>query len=151
MPVNEKEFSALLALLSGRSEEHNRLLDELDPAEQARGYSALIAAGMFELAEKRFIRDGKYAPRSEVLAYVAHARGKSDDFADELDPRIAERVLLCALDEGEIDDIDNSEAIKTQLWLLGALVDDEEFSRDELHSFLKLARRTADEWLEPEP
>jgi hypothetical protein len=149
MPVSDKEFDALWALLSGRSDEHARLLDEVDPAQAAKGYSALITAAMLELAEKRFIRDGKYVPDSEVVGYVAFARGKSEHFADEVDPRIAERVLFCVLDRGDLDDLDDDEVIKTQLYLLASLVGDEGFSDDELDAFLKTARRIADEFMEP--
>ncbi|GLZ07035.1 hypothetical protein Acsp03_45010 [Actinomadura sp. NBRC 104412] len=149
MPVKDKEYDALLALLRGRSDEHGRLLDELDPAEQARGYGALVSAALLEMAEKRFIRNGKYVPGSEVVAYVAHARSMSDAFADEVDPRIAERVLFCALDQGDLDDIDARVIFETQLWLLVALVRDEQFASDaELESLLNEARQLADDVME---
>jgi broad specificity phosphatase PhoE len=149
MPVSDIEFNALLALLRGRSEEHARLLDQLDPAEKGRGYGMLIAAALLELAEKRFIRDGKYVPDDEVVAYVARARSISDTIADELDPRIAERVLFAALDQGDLDGLDPGEIVNAQLWLLAVLVRDEQFSTDsEVESFLKVARRLADDILE---
>ena len=150
MPVDDKEFGALLALLSGRAEEHDRLLDDLDPAGQAAGYSALVAAAMFRLAERRFIRDGKYVPASEIVAYVAHARAKSDDFAEELDPRIAERVLLAALDQDDIDDIEAGKVFYTELGLLVAMVHDEQFaSESDIETFLQGVRPLADDWMEP--
>ncbi|WP_395108843.1 hypothetical protein [Actinomadura sp. SCN-SB] len=145
-------MAALKALLSGRPDEHERLIDEIERVEgpDAGGrHSVLIAAGMFEAAEKRFIRNGRYASKEEIIAYVASVRSRSEAAANDLDAMLAERVLLAALDQGEIDDIDDEAVVMTQLLLMAALVGDEEYSEEELDGFLALVRRTADEWLEP--
>jgi hypothetical protein len=152
MPVSDRQMAALKALLSRQVDEHQRLIDEIEREEgpDARErHSALIAAGMFEAAEKRFIRNGKYAPNNEVVSYIAEVRSRNEAAAEDLNPAIAERVLLTALDQGDTDGIDADTVVMAQLLLMAALVGDEEYSEAELDEFLKQVRRTADEWLEP--
>jgi hypothetical protein len=147
MPVNDKHCAALHAFLSGRTEEHERLVDAMDPADANKHYSLLITAALIEMAEKRFIRDGKYVPQNEIIEYVAFARGKSDDFAEDVDPRVAERVLLTVLDQGDLDGIDNDQVVQAQLYMLTSLVHDEQFSDEELASLVEAARRMVNDAL----
>jgi hypothetical protein len=154
MPVTDKQMAALKALLSGRPEEHGLLLDEIAATEgpdAGERYSLLIGAAAFEAIEKRFIRDGKYVSRNEVVAYVASVRSRTEGAADTLHPRLTERIILAALDQENIDDIDTETVVTTQHLLLAALVGDEQYSEEDLDAFLALVKRTADEWLEADP
>ncbi|GLZ07036.1 hypothetical protein Acsp03_45020 [Actinomadura sp. NBRC 104412] len=147
MTVSDKQVAAVRALLTGQSEEHSRLIDEMGPVDVGRGYTALVAAGVFELIDKRFMREGVAAPDDDIVAYVAFARQKSEAFAEGLKPGIAERVMLAALDKAELADIDNNDVAMAQFYLLMSLVHDEQFSDEELDTFLMRARKTADIWL----
>ncbi|WP_433469325.1 hypothetical protein [Spirillospora sp. CA-128828] len=147
MPVTDEQIATLEAQLAGRTDEHRRLLDQLDRAEASTGYSALVAAGVFEAADRRFMQGGTPAPDSDVIDFVATVRASSQAATEALDPQIAERIILAALGKGEIDDIDDNTVIGHQMFLLAALVADEHFNAEELSTFLTQARETADHWL----
>lgn len=147
MPVTDEQVETLRAQLEGRTEDHLRMLDQLDPEEANVGYAMLIGAGFLVAAERRFIRDGKYVPDSEVIDFIANLRQVNEETAKLLDPHIAERILFAALDKGDIDDIDNDTVVGTEIFLLGAMIYDEQLSSDELDAFLREARELADRWL----
>ncbi|TDC68086.1 hypothetical protein E1200_12805 [Actinomadura sp. GC306] len=147
MTVTDDHVHTLEAQLAGRTEEHRRRLDQLDPGEDNRGYSALIAAGLLVAIERRFIKDGKYLPRTDVIDYVATLRASSQVAANALDPQIAERIILFGMEQGDIDDIDDNTVLGHQMFLLAALVSDEGFNAHELGTFLTEAREVADQWL----
>ena len=69
------------------------------------------------------------------------------ELSDVVKPGIAERVMLAALDKAGLADIDNNDVAMAQFYLLMSLAHDEQFSDEELDSFLMRARRTADIWL----
>lgn len=147
MAVTDEQLRTLRAQLAGKTEEHLRMLGQLDPVEAKTGYSMLIGAAFFEAAERRFIRNGKYVPDAEVIDFVAAVRSVNEDTAATLDPVIAERILFAALDKGEIDDIDDATVLGHEMFLLAAMIADEGFSDEELDAFLARARETADQWL----
>lgn len=147
MAITDDQLRTLRAQLAGQTEEHLRMLEQLDPAEADTGYAMLIGAAFFEAAERRFIRNGKYVPDAEVIDFVAAVRSVNEEAAATLDPAIAERILLAALDKGEIDDIDDDTVLGHEIFLLAAIIADEELSDEELDAFLAQARGTADQWL----
>jgi hypothetical protein len=151
MPVSERQMAALKALLSVRPKEHERLVDEMEEVEgpdSGGRYAALIGAALFEAVEKRFVRKGKVAPKREIIGYVAEVRSRNENAADDLDPRVAERILMAVLDQGEIDDLDDETVLMHEILLTAVMVIDQQYSEEELDAFLALVRRTADEWLE---
>src|SRR5690606_17276503 len=97
MTVTDKQVAALHAQLAGRGEEHKRLFDELDADEVGHGYSALVAAAVFEAIERRFVKNGKVADDAEVIQFIAELRSKNADVAEKLDPVIAERLIFHSL------------------------------------------------------
>ncbi|TDC97717.1 hypothetical protein [Actinomadura sp. 7K507] len=147
MAVTDDQLETLRAQLEGRTEEHLRMLDQLDPAEANTGYAMLIGAAFFEAAERRFIRNGKYVPDDEVIDFVAAVRSVNEDTATTLDPSIAERILFAVLDKGDIADIDDDTVLGYEIFLLAAMISDESLSADDLDAFLAEARKTADRWL----
>lgn len=147
MAVTDDQLETLRAQLAGRTAEHLRMLDRLDPVEVKTAYATLIGAAFFEAAERRFIRNGKYVPDSEVLDFVAAVRSLNEEAAETLDPETSERILLAALDKGEVDDLDDDVVLGIETFLLGAMIADEQLSDKELDEFLKQARATADQWL----
>lgn len=147
MAITDDQVETLRAQLAGRTEAHLRMLDQLDPVEAGTGYAMLIGAAFFEAAERRFIRNGKYVPDTEVIEFVAAVRSVNEATAKTLDPEIAERIILAALDKGEIDDIDDETILGHEVFLLGAIISDEHLNDEELDAFLTQARTTADRWL----
>lgn len=147
MAITNEEVETLRALLEGRTDEHRRMLEQLDPEQANTSYAMLIGAGFLVAAERRFIRDGKYVPDSEVIDFVAAVRQVNEDTAKIIDPQVAERIILAALDKGEIDDIDNDTVVGTEIFLLGAIISDEHLNTDELDAFLMETRALADRWL----
>lgn len=147
MAVTDDQVATLEAQLTGRTEEHRRRLNQLDPGEAGQGYSALVAAGLLVAIERRFIRNGRYVPHTDVIDYVATLRASSQVAADALDPHIAERIILAGMEQGDIDDIDDNTVLGHQMFLLAALIADENLHADQLRAFLAEARETADRWL----
>ncbi|MFG2091148.1 hypothetical protein [Spirillospora sp. NPDC048824] len=147
MTITDEEVETLRAQLEGRTEDHLRMLEQLDSEQANTSYAMLIGAGFLVAAERRFIRNGKYVPDSEVIDFVAAVRQVNEDTAKILDPHIAERIINAALDRGEIDDIDNDTVIGTEIFLLGAIISDEHLDADELDAFLTETRALADRWL----
>lgn len=147
MAITDEQVAALEALLSGRTDEHKRRLDQFDPAEANRGYSALVAAGCLIAIERQFIRNGKYVPHAEVIDHVATLRASSQVAAEVLDPDITERIILAGMDQGDLDDIDGDIVFGHQLFLLATLIAEEHLNVAELNDFLAEARETADRWL----
>lgn len=151
MAVTNEQVAALHAQLAGRTDEHRRLLQQLDRAEANVGYSALVAAAFYQAAERRFIRDGKVATRAEVIDFIASVRARSDESVDLIDPDIAEHMILqvLGLDAGsDAADIDHDVAFETQIVLMAALVGDAEFTEEELDDFMEKVRADADELTE---
>lgn len=146
MTVTDKQVAALHAQLAGRGEEHKRLFDELDADEVGYGYSALVAAAVFEAIDRRFVRDGKIAEDAEVIDFVADLRSRTADVADDLDPVIAERLIFHSLGKGEIDDIDQTVFFGTQILVLAGLIADANLNEGELESFMNVARSIAEDW-----
>jgi hypothetical protein len=143
MPVTDEQEATLHAQLAGKTDEHVRLLDQLDPVAARTGYSTLVSAAFFLAADKRFPEG---TPTSAIIEYVADVRARSDRTA-EIDPVVAERVLLAVNTDEEIADIDASLSFRTQLVLLAALIADAQLGAQELDHFLLRARRLADRWL----
>ncbi|XRQ13857.1 hypothetical protein ACN3XK_24115 [Actinomadura welshii] len=146
MTVTDKQVAALHAQLAGRGEEHKRLFAELDADEVGYGYSALVAAAVYEAIERRFVRDGKIADDSEVIDFVANLRSRTADVAEDLDPVIAERLIFHSLGKGEINDIDQKVFFGTQILVLAGLIADAGLSEAELDSFMNVARGIAEDW-----
>ena len=146
MTVTDKQVAALHAQLAGQGEEHKRLFAELDADEVGHGYSALVAAAVFEAIDRRFVKDGKVADDTEVIDFVGRLRSRTADVADNLDPVIAERLILHSLGKGEISDIDQKVFFGAQILVLAGLIADAELSEGELDSFMNVARGIAEDW-----
>lgn len=146
MKITDKQVATLHAQLAGRTDEYVRRLDELETEEEQTGYTTLITAAFFEAVDRRFIRNGKTAENSEVIDFIATKREINPVAAEQLDPGVAEQVLLHALGKGTISkEIDGDTLMGTQVLLLAALIGEADLSEDDLESFLAKARAEADE------
>jgi hypothetical protein len=143
MPVTDEQEATLHAALAGRIDEYTRLLDEIDPVAARTGYSTLVAAAFALAVVKRFPEG---TPEAEVIEYVGQVRSRSEEVA-KMDPRVAERVIMAAISDEEIDDIDAKTSFQTQSVVLAALIGDQRLDAAGLDSFMRRARKIADRWL----
>ncbi|WP_141584420.1 hypothetical protein [Actinomadura sp. WMMA1423] len=147
MPVTDKQAATLHAYLAGRTEEHDRLYAELTREEVGYEFSALLAAAVFEAIGRRFIKGEEIASDQDVVKFVADLRSRTSATAAVLDPTVAERLICHSLGRGDVDDIDDKTVFGAQFILLAGLIVDEEFTEDELESFIATARSIADDWI----
>lgn len=146
MPVTDEQVATLRAQLAGDFAEYERLWAQLDPQTARTGYTSLVAAGFFEAVDRRFAKNGAIASPAEVVGFVGDVRTRSDRVADELDPKIAERLVMFALGEGSIADLDDETVAGTQMLLLAALIADEDLDDAGLDEFMAEVRAVADDW-----
>lgn len=143
MPVTDHQVAALRAHVTGDLEEYKRLTSQFDRETDKFGWAALITAGFYEAVDRRFAN-----AKDEVIEYVGSVRVRSDQAADEIDPRIAERLIRYALDEGPDPEVDGKTRALTQMVLLAVLVHDGQYDDDELEQFLADVRRFADQMID---
>lgn len=141
MTVTDEQVAALRAQLRGDRGEHERLFAQLDKSD-SDGYTALIGAAFIVAAERRFLPNGTPA---DVIRFIADVRSQTPVAAERIDPKIAERLVLCALQDDPIDDIDADTAIVTELLLLVGMVASENMQAADLERFLEEARALAEE------
>ncbi|RFS82650.1 hypothetical protein D0T12_24665 [Actinomadura spongiicola] len=148
MTINDRQVEALHVQLAGRpAEEHLRLFNALDETDHI-GYAALLAAGLFEAIQRRFVKDGKVADRSEVIDFIATVRARSESSPDEVNPDVAERIILHALGQGSLSGIDSSAITRHQIILLAGLVAQARYNEAELNAFMRKICADAEEMLE---
>jgi hypothetical protein len=142
MRVSVDQVASLRALLRGDVEDHKRIESRLDPALRPSG-GALISAAFFKAAERKFANGADPSDVPNFVSGISARYGMEDD----IDPRIAERILLATFTDEEIDDIDSRVKGQHFLILLGVIIKDADLSDAELDAFLEEARKLADEWL----
>ena len=141
MAVADNPVAALRALLTGNASENSRLLAEFDRDTDDAGYSALVNAAFFEAVDRRF---GKGSSPADLMAYVADVRSRSSDIAAKMDPNIGERLIRMVLTGEPADDIDTRTSARAKLFILAALIVDQDFGSAELDQFLAKTRKMAD-------
>lgn len=140
MAVTDDQVAALRALLRGDQGEYERLYAQLGKSDGA-SYAALIGAAFIIAAERRFQPDGTTA---DVIEFVAETRSHDPSIAESIDPKIGERLVLAALNDEPIDDIDAKTATVTELLLVAAMTA-KGYEAAELDSLLQEARELVDE------
>jgi len=144
MAVTDQQVAALRAYLKGEFERHSQLLDQLDPVADSDGWSALVAAGFFEAVDRRW---GDNRDTAQIVEYIGSVRTISPELSDQIDPRVAEPLILACLGQGAVPDVDDETRHATQLLLCTALVADAKYDDEALDAFLEEARKIADHWL----
>ena len=144
MPVTDLQVATLRAQLAGDVDEHRRLLAQFDGKSDGVPYVTLTNAAFFEAVEHKFNGD---TTADEIIEFVADVRSRSERVRASLDPRIAERVLLAALTDADISDLDPAQVRRSQTILLNALIADEDLDRASLDTFMATARGLADRLL----
>lgn len=82
--------------------------------------------------------------QADVVEFVSDTRSRSPHFADQVDPVIAERVLMAAITGESLDDVDPRTSYEAQGVLMTAIVADERLDDARLDVFLAEARKLAD-------
>ncbi len=141
MPVTDQQAATLRAMLAGQRTAHERLFAQFDRQADSVAYSALLNAAFFEAVDRRFGKDVK-AP--DIVEFVADVRSRSDHAASAVDPRVAERLIRKVVVGEATDDIDPGSSIKAKLYLVAALVADEDLDDAGLDLFIVKARKLAD-------
>lgn len=144
MPITDEQVATLHAQLAGRTEEHERRLDQLETEEAQAGYIALVTAAFFEAVDRRFITNDKVADRAEVIEFIAYQRSAYPIAAEQFDPTVAEQAVLHALGKGSIsEDVDGETLLGVKILVLAALTAEADYSEAELDGFLAKARAEA--------
>lgn len=140
MAITDDQVALLRTQLRGEFDEYERLYPEFDKS-QTDGYIELIGATFILAAERRFRPNGT---RPDIIMFVAEVRSKTRAAAESIDPKIGERVLLAALTNEPIDDLDADAVILAQLHLLVAITAAEGLSASEIDALLAKARDIVD-------
>ncbi|SNS25294.1 hypothetical protein [Actinomadura mexicana] len=145
MPVTDHQMATLRAQLTGRIDEHRRLLSQMDNA-MANQYLSLATAAFFEAAMRRFVRDGSPVDDAEIIEFVTSVRLRLGD-PDDLDPQAAETLIKIAIEKLPVEakngispELSNS----TKIILLSGMVGDLDPTPDQLEEFLNAARAMTD-------
>jgi hypothetical protein len=100
-----------------------------------------MTTAFFEAVERRF---GSRYRLPEVIMFVATARAGYDETGTDIDPRAAERVVLAALGEGSVDDLEPRTRAVLVTVLLATLIASEGPDDARLDEYLGSARALAD-------
>src|SRR5262245_22549732 len=103
MTVAADQVATLRALLTGDVEGHKRAFEKLDREAAKTGYTALLAAAFAEAVGRRFLDGGT---KSDVVALIGNLRTRTEELADSIEPRTAERLVLSVFTDENIDDLD---------------------------------------------
>lgn len=144
MPVTDEQAATLHAYLAGDFESFQRLYRQLDRTAINQGYKALVSAAFYTAVDQRFAKDSR---RADVVDFVADVRTHHLNNPDEINPRVAERLILAMYTDEEINDLSGEDKFRTQFILLYPLVTDEQYDESALGEFLAEARKLGDDWL----
>ncbi|GLZ10353.1 hypothetical protein Acsp04_05880 [Actinomadura sp. NBRC 104425] len=142
--VSDQMVAALRAYLSGNRAEYDRLFDQFDMKAEGLAWSALIAAGFFEAVDRRWANDRDSA---DIVEYVASVRAKDPELSEQIEPNVAEQLILHALGKSEAPDVDDSDRYAIQFLFMAALIVDERLDGAGLDKFLAAVRELADDVL----
>lgn len=142
MPVTDLQVACLKALLTHDYEEHERLIGQLGDQGMRNGYFPLLTSAFLDGATQRF----RGQKRSDIVRWVAEKRAQRPD-KEQLDPNVAELLLLWAFGKASLDEVDAMTSDGHQTLLLGLLVEEREFDDAQLNAFLQAAREDTDKAL----
>ncbi|WP_326551144.1 hypothetical protein [Micromonospora sp. NBC_01813] len=134
----------LRELTHGNPDTYRERCQQLDAA----GWQELglvLGAGFFLAARERL---GNRTTKGEVIRLVAEIRSTFASTKVDLDPELAEKMLISALtgETGEVEDAEQSALLETELVVLWHLLGDA--SEDKLDRFLVEVDQLAEEWSE---
>jgi hypothetical protein len=142
MPVTDLQVATLRALLVNDFDESRRLMAQISEDELRQGYFPFVQGAFWQAVEHRF--RGK--KRSDMIEWVAGVRANVDS-GNQIDPNVAERLILWVFGKASVDDIDFETDYSHQTMLLGLLVEEQGFDDGELDAFLREARAFTDKMM----
>ena len=129
------------AFLAGDFTEYDRLTSRMNESGWD-GYQYLLGAVFLEAIDRRFATG---YTRADITGLVADARRRFDKSGTVLDLGAAERLVLAALGEGLVDDLNDRIRAQTQILILGELVTKEQRPDADLDDLLNCATDLANE------
>jgi len=143
MVITDDHAAAARAMLALDSDEYERVTARLDQGNAWDGFNVLLAAAFYEAVRRRF---GDGYTLADIIHLVAGVRVRlqEDGEGDELDPKVAEQLVLAVLGNGSAEGLDEEAKAVAQITLLTTLVLDEDLDDAGLDEFLKEARKIAD-------
>ncbi|GAB3429372.1 hypothetical protein [Flindersiella endophytica] len=96
--VSEVHVAAVRALLARDLEAHASLLRQIDREDAADAYGLFFKATFQQAAWRKF---GPRATRADIIRFVGDVRARQPSNAEDLDARIAERLLWGVLGDRE--------------------------------------------------
>lgn len=139
MPVTDTQVGCLRALLTRNFDEYERLIDELGHDGMRSGYFPLLTTAFLLAARAQF--RGKN--RTDMVEWVANVRVERDPNG-QIDPNVAERLILWTFDKASVDDLDVKTIDGHQTVMLSLLVDEQGFDDTGLDAFLQQVREETD-------
>jgi hypothetical protein len=143
MTVSDQQVAALRATLALDAAQAQEWRAQLVGSGDLDGFSELVYAA-FVLAVRRYFPMAW--ARADVVRYVGSVRARGLD-GDDIDPVIAEALIMRALGAGEALHASIEAKVAVQTILLGSLTADLELDSSSLSLFVAEARELADQWL----
>lgn len=140
--ITDGHVDALRAFLTGDLPDALRRNEELREGGDLPGYVELIASTFIVAARRRF--SSKWS-RADVIRYVADVRMKELS-QEDLDPLIAEILVLHALGAEENSLLDEEKWMQNQILLLDAMVQESHLEPLAIDDLLAEARAFAPRW-----
>jgi hypothetical protein len=144
MPVTDEQAAPVRALLARQPDEHDRLYGLLDQEARKTGYQALVSAAFVVAVQRCFPRD---VTAEQVIQFVGDIRSRFPQSANEVDPVIAERLIMGVFNDDYLEDIDRRKSFEVQSVLMVFIIYDENLDDAGLDAFLAEARKLADQWI----
>lgn len=141
MVISDDHIALLRAMLATDGDEYERVADRLDRTNTSGRFDVLVSAAFYEAVHRRF---GRAYTTASVIHFVASARARFDSPEDDIDPVVAERLVLAALGNGSAGDMDDEAKARAQMSLLMALIFDENLNDAGLDEFMRDARMVAE-------
>ncbi|MFG2243732.1 hypothetical protein [Spirillospora sp. NPDC048823] len=137
--VTDMHLAALRTFLAEGPEEWLERYGEEIKNEVDTGYSLLVYCAFGEALRLKF---SPTYTIPQVIRYVADLRLQLEEYAHELDPRVAEGLIRYSLGDKSLNGrppfgVDEVTMMRAQILLLVALVSEEDLDEAELERFIK--------------
>jgi hypothetical protein len=141
--ITDLPIAVLRAVLANDFDTHDRLIERLDRT-RSEAYGLLLAAAFFEAVDRRF---AKGYTRSDIIQLVASVRARFEQSGRDLDPCVAERLMLSVLEDVPgIEDLDHDTVVPIQVVFSAALIHDAQLDDVGLEQFLSVVQEIAETW-----
>ncbi|GAA2281061.1 hypothetical protein GCM10010402_42380 [Actinomadura luteofluorescens] len=102
-------------------------MEDLSADEANNFYTALVGAAFIEAAQHHFIENGEVANEVQVIDFVSQVLESSGEYANLINPRLAESILLDLPGKGTMIDAEPGIKFGHQIVMLSAMVGERDF------------------------